>query len=245
MIRLFTSIYSEACRDRRAELQECLKRNLACPALNALHILAEIEPKELPKDRKLTFELIDHRPTYSDFFAAINRLAADTDVSIVANSDIWFDASIKAAELYLAEMEVWVLSRWQDCDDSPAVLYDHKDSQDSWLFRGKIRSVAANFPVGVPRCDNRLLAELSVTGYAVRNPAFSIRSYHRHAGDRAAYQTSGENFVSPPYMYLSPHNLKGPVGTLWHRLKHPRIPLGWRFDRRRFRKWLPVRAVLR
>ena len=220
-------------------------RNLACPGLNAIYILAEIEPKELPKDRRLTYELIDHRPTYADFFAAINKLAAETDVSIVANSDIWFDASTKAAELYLTETEVWALSRWQDCEDSLAVLYDHKDSQDSWFFRGKVRSVAADFPVGVPRCDNRLLAELSVAGYAVHNPAFSIRSYHRHAGDRAAYPTSGKNFVPPPYKYLSPHNLKGPVGTLWHRLKHRRIPLGWRFDHRRFRQWLPVRAVLR
>ena len=245
MIRLFTSIYSENCRERRAELQECLRRNLACPGLDAVLILAESEPGGLPKDRKLTYELVDHRPTYSDFFAWINRVAAESDVSIVANSDIWFDASIEAAELYMAKLEVWALSRWQDCDDSPAVLYDHKDSQDSWFFRGKVRTVAADFPVGVPRCDNRLLAELSVAGYAVRNPAFSIRSYHRHAGARATYPTSGEHFVPPPYMYLSPHNLKGPVRTLWHRLKHPRVPLGWRFDRRRFRQWLPVRAVLR
>lgn len=245
MMRLFTSVYSEKSEKRRTEIQECLQRNLACSCLDAIHVLAEGEPRELPKHRKLSCELINHRPNYSDFFAAINRVANKTDISIVANSDIWFDASIKAAELYLTEAEVWALSRWQDSDDLPAVLYDRKDSQDSWIFRGQARQVAADFPVGVPRCDNRLLAELEFAGYVVRNPAFSIRSYHRHAEARAAYPNTGEDFVSPPYTYLSPHNFAGPFRTVWHKFKYPGIPLGWRFDKRRFRQWLPVRAILR
>jgi hypothetical protein len=112
------------------------------------------------------------------------------------------------------------------------------------VFKGPLRDVQADFPVGVPRCDNRFLYELKRAGYEVINPAFSIRAYHLHAGVRGEYQ--GENlaqFVDPPYAYLWPHNLWSLPRTLWHNLRHPQARIGWRLDRRRIARSLPLRAA--
>ena len=49
------------------------------------------------------------------------------------------------------------------------------------IFIGSIKhSLQADFPLGVPRCDNKLLFELQEAGYRILNPAFSIKAFHVH-----------------------------------------------------------------
>ena len=80
----------------------------------------------------------------------------------------------------------------------------------------------ADFPLGVPRCDNRLMYQLQEAGYKVLNPAFSIKVFHIHKGQRALVYTEGDNLhnIKPPYRYLYPHNLYGFWKTCFFNLKH-------------------------
>jgi len=138
------------------------------------------------------------------------------------------------------------LARWEIAPENLTHLLDRNDSQDAWIFKGRIRSVVSDYLMGVPRCDNRLLHELRRAGYEVINPAFSVRAHHLHHGERGEYPGEIQGLhVDPPYAYLWPHNLLSLPATLWHRFCHPESKLGWRIDWRKLQRSLPWRAVKR
>jgi len=238
MLRLFTTVYPEGQLKRRNEYSECLRRNVACREIDEVCVMIEGAAADIPDSPKIRVHKIISRPNYSDYFDWIGELAAAGDISIVANTDIWFDGCIGMTARQLGTRECYALARW-DGDQ----LNDRNDSQDCWVFRGKVVGVRGDFPVGVVRCDNRILYELQVAGYRVLNPAFSIRAAHLHAGAREEYGTTEDHFIQPPYRYLWPHNLLGPLGTLWHNLRFPHQRLGWRFDRRKAEHSLPLRII--
>lgn len=241
MIRLFTSSYDELRENRVAEYLECIRRNVACEALAEICVMTEGRSAHLPANERIQIRPIGRRPKYEDFFSWINEVASADDVSIVANSDIWFDGSIAVASRAIGERDCFALARWDDDR-----LFDRNDSQDCWVFKGCVTGVDGSFPVGVPRCDNRILYELGAAGFRVLNPAFSIVTHHVHEGLRTEYslQTEGE-FVDGPYRYLWPHNLWSLPRTLLHNTRSPAEPLLWRLDRRRMAATLPGRAVAR
>ena len=238
MIRLFTTLYPEMDPRRRAEYADCLRRNLACTAIDECCVLLEGVGMQLHESPKIRVRQISVRPTYSNFFEWINEVAMPDDISVVANTDIWFDGSTGVAARRLGMRECYALARWDR-----GRLNDRNDSQDCWFFRGKVEGVCGDFPLGVVRCDNRILYELQQAGYRVLNPAFAIRATHLHAGERGEYGDTKAHFVQPPYRYLWPHNLLGPLRTLWHNLRFPNQKLGWRFDRRKAARTLPGRVI--
>jgi hypothetical protein len=239
MIRLFTTIYAEGRPERQAEYLRALSHNIDCFAIDRVFILAEGGDELLPSSRKLTVRSTARRPTYEEYFAWVNEVAAPDDISILANSDISFDATIGAAAHSLKPHECYALTRWEDDG-----LFKRNDSQDSWIFRGRISGVSASFPVGVPRCDNRLMYELQSAGYRVLNPALTIVSHHHHAGQRREYSDTNQgDFVDPPYQYMWPHNLWGLPATLLHNIAHRDAVVTWRFDRRKVGTSLPMRAL--
>lgn len=247
MVRLFTTLYPEKNPRRRGEYEECLAKNLTCPVIDEVRILAEGGAMEnLPAAPNLFSRPIRSRPLYADFFGWIHEVAAPHDISIIANSDIFFDESLAVASKVLRSGQCHALSRWDVLGDGALRLFDRNDSQDVWIFRGPVRAaLRAAFPLGVPRCDNRLLHDLRRAGYEVLNPAFAVRACHLHAETRSEYPDSGKDFVSPPYAYLWPHNLYGLPRTLWHNVRNPKEKIGWKFDRRVVERTLPVRVLRR
>ena len=245
MIRLFTSVYPERYVRRRSEVEECLRRNLASPAIQLVGVFLENLEHAPAENAKLQTRCIGHRPKYEDFFQwASECQATDTDLTIIANSDIYFDNSVQVLAAALRPSQCAALSRWDVASNSQCVLSDRNDSQDAWVFRGSLRSIRGDFSVGVPRCDNRILYELRRAGYVVINPAFSIRSFHLHAGQRQEYAGKNlDHFVDPPYEYLWPHNLWSWPRTVLHNLLHRRSRVGWRLDHRRLNRSLPVRVA--
>ena len=245
--RLFTSFYEETRDSRRQEYLTCLGRNLSCGAIDSVHVLVEGGEKYLPHHTGLVTRPIAHRPLYADFFAWANELAAPDDITVIANSDIYFDGSLAAVPLLLSPDACYALSRWDVREDGASRLFDRNDSQDAWIFRGRIRgNLVADFPLGVPRCDNRLLHELRAAGYEVTNPAFSIRSHHLHRHRKGAVDypdAPGE--VPRPYAYAFPANVSSLPRILLHNSLHPDHRLGWRFDRRRASQGLFARVLRR
>jgi hypothetical protein len=238
MIRLFTSAFEPDNTQRRSEYRLSLERNLANPFVTEVYLLVEGNVADLPRSPKLRVRNIEQRPHYNNFFAWINETAALEDVSLVANADIWADSSIGVLEESLRRDECYALARWEGEE-----ALDRNDSQDVWAFRGPVRSVQADFPIGVPRCDNRILYELQEAGYKVLNPAYSVRFHHAHDEVRDEYGKSGSNFVDPPYRYLWPHNLWSPAHIVAHNLRHRDRKLSWRFDRRRAMATFPLRVA--
>ena len=244
MILLFTSLYHEKSETRRKELLACLERNLGNPRIDFVCLLLEGIDTPYPDHEKLKVRSISRRPRYQDFFDWANELiASPNDVTIVANSDIYMEVSVSAFESELQPEACATLARWDVQPDGSARLFDRNDSQDVWAFKGRIRPVVSDYLMGVPRCDNRLLYELRRAGYEVINPAFSVRAYHLHAGERPEYpeQINGPH-VEGPYEYLWPHNLMNLPARMLHNIRHPDTKLGWRIDWRKLQRTLPWRV---
>jgi hypothetical protein len=228
---LYTTYYSEFDDKRRIELETALVKNAALPQITKLHILNEGGDLSFLKSDKIEITQIKQRPSYSDFFELINKRAGDSDISIIANTDISFDKNIGVLLYLPLENNCIALSRWNIEGPGRFVVYNHCESQDAWIFKGKIRNVTSNFHIGVPRCDNRILYELRAAGYRVLNPAFSIRSYHHHTGYRPPYSEQNlSHFVDPPYDYLYPHNFYPLFQTCWFNLRHKEKLMPYRYD---------------
>ncbi len=245
MIRVFTSSYLEPSETRCYELLRCLKTNLNLTWIQAVHVFLEGNKSEHLSHPKAVWRSVKTRPTYQDFFTWANSQITTTDnVSIIANSDIYFDETIMPLAKSLKTNQCAALSRWDVRPDGSATLFDRNDSQDVWIFRGKIRPVVSDYLMGVPRCDNRLLYELRQAGYEVINPAFSVRAFHLHAGERTEYpgQINGPH-VEGPYEYLWPHNLMNLPARMLHNIRHPDTKLGGRIDWRKLQRTLPWRGV--
>lgn len=244
MIRIFSSNYPEKNQIRRSELLTCFQKNVDLGCIDSACLLVENDGFPLPHHQKLKTHSIAHRPQYEEFFRWANELVeSPLDISIIANSDIYFDTTLLALANSLKPHQCAALSRWDVQPDGSARLFDRNDSQDVWVFRGKLRPVVADFCVGIPRCDNRILHELRSAGYEVINPAFSVRTFHLHAGSRGEYPGEIQGLhVDRPYAYLWPHNLLSLPETLWHRWRCPETKLGWRFDWRKLQRTLPWRV---
>ena len=244
MIRLFTSFYAESSEPRRAEILECLRRNLSVPEIDTIHLLLENVDQPV-SDSRLSSRQTTKRPQYRDFFDWARELCTgNDDVSIICNSDIYFDSGVAALEDRLNLNQCAALTRWDVQPDGRCRLFNRNDTQDTWVFRGKIRQVVDDYPIGVPRCDNRMLYELQQAGYDVINPSLSVRSFHLHAGSRPEYQQDNlKNFVDPPYAYLWPHNLCSLMTTTLHNLRHRDHPLHWRPDWKRLGQTIPARVL--
>lgn len=178
MVNLFFNYYLDPSRQH--EIDECLKRNFR--AFDKVF-------------------LIYGRPTFRSLFSH-SRQTDKEDINVFCNSDIYFEdvsllGNIKSNECY-------ALTRWNKIGDS-LKFFNRADSQDSWVFRGHIQNVEADFTMGKWGCDNRLLHEIKRAGYNVLNPSLSIRTIHLHEVDNRSQERTKENTVPPPYRTILPH----------------------------------------
>ena len=244
-IHLYTTYYNEVNNYRKDELLTCLKNNISNKAISKIIVFNEADsiPIKSPKLREI---IIKKRPTYNDFIEFINAHTTEDDINIIANTDIYFDKNIEVLKHINLKDTCLALSRWDTADTIKPKLYNHNDSQDVWVFKGPIKeNLSANFPLGVPRCDNRLLYELEKAEYMVLNPAFSIKSYHIHKGQRALVYSEDDKIykIPPPYRYKYPHNLYGYWKTLYFNYKHKEKLGAYCYDIKKVNFWWPVRLL--
>lgn len=173
--------------DRQEELKECWARN------------------------ECVFDEFTHpegRPTFKELFA----LCKPNRVNVIANSDLYFE---RLAHHPLPG-EVWALSRYDIDPTGEAILWNNRDSQDSWIVCGGPHQVDCEYPMGIPGVDNRLIYELRQAGFKVSNPSKTIRSYHLHQSQYRSYLQGesgrgrgGEKIerIPPPYSFEAPHEL--------------------------------------
>ena len=243
-IRLFTTAFQEGDPARRAEYAECLLRNIGCKELDEVCVLVEGDVS-LPRADKLVQRRIAKRPAYADYFRWIDEAAGPDDISVIANADIYFDSQIGVLRVWtIPARTVLAMSRWDITPRGDARLNDRNDSQDTWVFRGRPTGVKADFPIGVPRCDNRFTKELELAGYSVLNPSFSLRSFHLHTGYRREYEVEHQRgFVEGPYGYVWPHNLMPLPRLLLHNARNREHRIGWRFDKRYWARVLKIHRI--
>ena len=243
-IYLHTTFYNEKNINRRSELEEAIRINSNLSAISKIIVFNEGESIAYLGPHRIEEIFIDKRPTYSDFINYINANLNPDDIHIIANTDIYFDKNIEVLKHINLKNTCLALSRWDTADTIKPKLYYRSDSQDVWVFKGPIKpELKADFPLGVPGCDNRLLYLLKEAGYRVLNPAFSIKAFHIHKGQREVVYTAADNLynILPPYRYKYPHNLYGYWKTLYFNYKHKEKLGAYHYDIKKLNNWWVVR----
>ena len=243
-ICLYTTYYKEDNNYRKEELLTCLKKNILNKAISKIIVFNEGDSIAHLAPSKIQELFINKRPTYKDFINYINTNSNQDDIHIIANTDIYFDKNIEVLKHINLKDTCLALSRWDTADTIKPKLYNHNDSQDVWIFKGPVKQqLKANFPLGVPRCDNRLMYQLQEAGYKVLNPAFSIKSFHIHKGQRALVYKEEDNSynIKPPYRYLYPHNVFGFWKTCFFNLKHKEQLGVYHYDAKKLNNWWVIR----
>jgi hypothetical protein len=182
MIRLLYNYYEDRNPVRKKEIDFCLRQNLLNPYLNVIIVESEAKPR------------------YDDMFHKLNGLTDPDDINIICNSDIFFDESIQLAEQFLRQRDVYALTRWDYVNAQNIKFFDRRDSQDTWIWKGKMEHIVGNFTLGKRGCDNRIAHEFKDAGYRVLNPSRSIKTYHVHTSNVRNYTQN--DVVHGPYLHV-------------------------------------------
>lgn len=206
MINIFVSYYKASTPERQAEIDYCLKANCENPLIDKIYVASGFI---LPVESDKIVEKFSHdnnKPTYAQFINVVNYYSEESDINIIANSDIIFDDTI-ALTSEMKSDECWALSRWEMKEDNtkhPVQIQIYGDSQDCWIFRGKIKPLdKSDFPLGMMGCDNRIAYEIKKAGYKISNPSKSIHTWHFHNSNVRGYNPAVRNehtVVSQPYL---------------------------------------------
>lgn len=221
MIRLFTNFYSNHNLARQEEINECLSRNIANPMIDRIYVIidsADINLYDFDKSEKVETILYSKRPTYSYLFQLANTKIIENDITIISNSDIYFEEyAMTLISNYLQPGNCFALSRWDRGPDGIFRLFERADSQDSWIFRGTIDFINnCDFFLGRPGCDNAISQRIEAAGYTIQNPSVDIRSIHIHNSSIRNYDASDySQFVEQPYKLIHPGNLQHIPITNW------------------------------
>jgi len=193
---LIIPYYLDKNRHRRNEINECLfEKNLKNKSISRVIAVCDTEIK-LPYDKKLTVINIGRRQKYDDLFRIAESINPE-GLNIIANADIFFKKDdIEKLKKIDYTNTVVSLSRWDVLKSGKSVHHSHKDSQDCWIFKGKI-NVNGNFELGKAGCDNRIAYEIGLN-YNIVNPSIDIKSYHLHSSNIRNYKS--KDAIPPPYL---------------------------------------------
>ena len=182
-MNLFVNYFEHQNAERRKEIDFCLEKNEANDIIDNIVVVNR-----------------GQRCTYGDFLEAM--FDYPNDVNIIANSDIYFDETLKYAS-DIKKGECYALTRWELVGGKVINFNDRHGkpspamwSQDAWIFRGSIKPdrfykiLAVNlktrthavipFSLGIPGCDNKFAAMCKESGVKVTNPCSKIRAIHVH-----------------------------------------------------------------
>ena len=174
----------------------------------------------------VAFHYVSGVPSFNDFFEVVNRQTDDDDRNIVANTDIYFDESIEKLRKLKMGGKFFALSRWNELENGRTVLERRLNSQDTWIFKGPVRNIDADFKIGQWACDNRLAFLFENAGYKVTNPALDLKTYHIHRVEfRAARSTSAEFEVPGSKLNHLPVSSTDSLLMRWLKLISGRYPM--------------------
>lgn len=204
MTNLFTSFYKTDSKKRNEELEYVLKKNVDNFLIDRIYLAAHTAIP-IQSQKIIPIYVAAPKMTFDWYFKWINRVTKGQDLNILSNSDIYF-IDIPGVE----KDACYALSRYEVNEDYSLNLNQvqiHGDSQDCWIFKGKILPVKADFFMGMMGCDNRLAHELQQAGYTVTNPSKRIKTWHVHSSNVRGYDINVRNentVVPPPYLTIKP-----------------------------------------
>lgn len=208
---LFTPYFRAKTAERQLELDFCLQKNLACKEIDKVILLIDDKHQPPFTDERLEIINIEARPSYQ-LWARLSHEYAKDAISILANTDIYFDTSVsELRHIFYEPNRFLALSRYDKKGITCTPHPNPKWSQDCWAYDvkdsiqgGLLDSL--DIPMGVPRCDNKVAYLFAIHGWRVCNPFAQVRITHVHETNQRNYNKKTDLTVIGAVAYVYPTN---------------------------------------
>lgn len=202
MFNIYTSYFHDMNILRQQELNTCLQKNIDNKLINKIYLLLDqpLTKDETNFSEKIVPIYLRSRPLYNTIFDLMTIYQGQDDYGAIANSDIYFDETIK--EVYKYNHNICLALTRYEVENTGIRFLNRKDSQDVWIVKGKPKAVKGDFGMGIPGCDNAIAWRFEQAGYHVINPSFTIKTYHLHSSQKRNYDVNSK--VPFPYKLIMP-----------------------------------------
>jgi len=204
IVNVYYNYYITKNLKRNKEIDFCLTALISNNSIDNIYVVGE----HTIVNKKCKNIYFEGQPTYNYFFALINKHTYSDDINILLNSDCFLDEdAIGLIKKNIKKNQCYCLTRWDIIDESMEniMFYNRMDSQDAWVFKGKLVAMNADFKMGTDGCDNALCYELYKRGYKILNPSLDIVVAHYHLIDDRKGKVYSR--VNLKYKFVKPSSL--------------------------------------
>jgi len=196
---LISTYYKNKNKDRQDELDKCLINNNNNKYIGEIYLLGNeyFDLSFIENKNKIKQVIIDNKKNYklkyNDVIKFINN-NLQNKICILANTDIYFNDSLKKIIKIYMENKLFALLRYDlDVYGDYKIFKRHEiprnDSQDSWIFKSPLNVNLNNFDfsLGTLGCDSFFAQKIYESGYIISNPSLDIVSIHYHLTNYRTY----------------------------------------------------------
>lgn len=219
MINVFFPYYQCGDKDRQKEIDLCLKKNAENQLIDRLFVVID-DGCECPfNGSNIEIIHIGKRLTYK-YWIELTQQYCQSGVTILCNADIYFNDTLPIVNQVLSSEKSFIaLSRWELLGKSLSKHPDPHWSQDTWAMRvGEDLSPSfmhqLDFPMGVPRCDNKIAYLFATQGWKVFNPIDYLVSVHVHETQMRTYHKKLDDRILGGVAYVYPASSVSEESTL-------------------------------
>jgi hypothetical protein len=208
-IYLFTPYFAAGTPDRQKEIDTCLRLNVASSSIAKIFLLVDDGHQPPIVDDKIEIVKVAARPTYRQW-VDLTRDLGPSCLSVLANSDIYFDETLPRMRDFLRSPQAFVALTRHELLAKQLVPHPKPQwSQDAWAIHGSslvstslLKSL--DVPLGVPRCDNKIAYLFAIQGWNVYNPVNYINAVHLHESQQRSYNKRADLTVIGGVAYVYP-----------------------------------------
>lgn len=208
---LYSTYFISDSHTRQLEIDHCLIQNLTNDSINRVNIFVHSNDQErlnlitdsvdFHHKNKLNIILLNRIPSYKDW---LDYSKQNTEISIFANADIYFDSSIKYSYDLLKKYEynnLICLSRHEVLAND--IIEPHPNpqwSQDAWIINSdSIKNIdflnLLNIQTGLCRCDNQFAYYFAINGWNLYNIFQDIKCFHKHTSKIRTYNKKDTDII--------------------------------------------------
>lgn len=183
---LIQSYFIPPTKSRRKENEYALQKNLENPYIDNIHLFF----LNLEDDTKEKYPYLNHpkihlyprknRQTYELFIEFGNKILTNKNI-IIANTDIWFDATLNLIKnKHLENNTMIALTRYESSENY--AFHDWAGCcHDTWIFKSPIKPFNSDISMGILGCDSMLHINALKGGITLKCPSLDVKSYHEHS----------------------------------------------------------------